>query len=260
MVSRRRSVSSSSSSSSSSSDSGKSGKSHKKDKKNKKHGNHSQSGLSGTALGSGAAYAASSHQGSSYGAPTMPMPGHGFPVPAHDIKGESAPPPAYSTRPDQMPPPSGYRIPLTTDGPFPDPTAARNAPFVDSDGRNPIFVGSALMGKSVHPCKISPMLNPPCRVPWGGGELEHKGRYDLLPFDPATMEWVRTGQGRIPPGRRPVEGGYEEDGHKLYHAAANMNGVVVPGKTAERLGGAHIPYGGGEHVIRDNYDILCWKF
>jgi len=49
------------------------------------------------------------------------------------------------------------------------------------------------------------------------------------------MEWVRTSGGRIPSGRRPVEGGYEESGEKLYHAVGLVKGVKVPGKTGEHL-------------------------
>ena len=87
----------------------------------------------------------------------------------------------------------------------------------------------------MHPCKIAPRLSNPCRVPYGGQEWEHKGRYDLLPFNPSMMEIVPTSGGHIPPGRRPVEGGYEEDGRKLYHALAIIDGVQVPGKCAEHL-------------------------
>ena len=49
------------------------------------------------------------------------------------------------------------------------------------------------------------------------------------------MEWVQTKNGEIPPGRRPVEGGYESGGEKLYHALGNIDGVDVPGKTGTHL-------------------------
>lgn len=49
------------------------------------------------------------------------------------------------------------------------------------------------------------------------------------------MELVHTSGGRLPPGKRPVEGGYEEHGAKLYHAVAEIKGVKVPGKTGEHL-------------------------
>lgn len=101
------------------------------------------------------------------------------------------------------------------------------------------------------------------------------GRYDLLPIT-LDMEWVRTSGKQIPPGRRPVEGGYEENGGKLYHALGNINGVKVPGKCGEHLvcgsytlqfssnpliycsfakGGANIAFGGGEQFCSE-YEIL----
>lgn len=49
------------------------------------------------------------------------------------------------------------------------------------------------------------------------------------------MEFVPTSHGRVPSGRRPVEGGYEENGTKLYHGIANFNGIRIPGKTGEHL-------------------------
>lgn len=73
------------------------------------------------------------------------------------------------------------------------------------------------------------------------------------------MELVRTSRGRIPPGRRPVEGGLEENEARLYHAVATVHGVKVPGKTGSHLGGAIVGFEGEEHVVTDNYEILCWK-
>lgn len=78
-------------------------------------------------------------------------------------------------------------------------------------------------------------LTYPCRVPYAGEERQHHGRYDLLPFIPGAMEWVTTSGGRVPMGRHPVDGGYEEDGSKLYHAAARVGRVTVPGKTGHHL-------------------------
>ncbi|KAN0092779.1 Protein of unknown function (DUF3421) domain containing protein [Tylopilus felleus] len=168
-----------------------------------------------------------------------------------------APPPPYTP---SRPPPSGYRIALDDSTPFPDLSYTKEPPCYDHGGAPyPVFIGSAIFNNSVHPCKITASLSPPCRVPYGGSEVEHRGRYDILPFDPETMEWVPTSLGRIPAHRRPVQGGYEENGAKLYHAIATVNDLKIPGKTGEHLGSCNVGYGGGEHVIARGYEILCWK-
>ena len=144
------------------------------------------------------------------------------------------PPPPYTPAP--RPPPSGYRIALDVASSFPSPSHTKEPPCHDTGGTaHPIFLGSAIFNNSVHPCKIGSRLVPPCRVPYGGSEVEHHGRYDLLPFDPETMAWVPTSLGRIPAHRRPVQGGYEENGAMLYHAMATVRDVRVPGKTGEHL-------------------------
>ncbi|KAJ4476229.1 hypothetical protein J3R30DRAFT_415986 [Lentinula aciculospora] len=162
-------------------------------------------------------------------------------------------PPDYHAPPPI--PSSGYRIRLNENSLFPTVTP----PFNDADG-SPVFIGSAIFPDSVHPCKIVPALDTKCMVPHGGREHHHHGPYDLLPFDPQTMEFVRTSRGEVPPGRRPVEGGYEDNGNKLYHGIATVSGVSVPGKTGPHLGGCNVSFAGGEHIIHENYDILCWRF
>lgn len=134
-------------------------------------------------------------------------------------------------------PPSGYRIPLNSlsDSAFPTLVDTGEPPCRDADGIFPVFIGSAIFQRSVHPCKIAPHLSLPCHVPYGGTEVAHDGRYDLLPFDPNTMEWVPTSLGRIPDKRDPIQGGYEENGATLYHAMALVHGTLVPGKTGEHL-------------------------
>jgi len=213
--SRRKSIDSSSSSSSSSSDSSRGGKKHKekkKEKKLKKDKDHKNSSGSHN-------YVNTSQSAARYGSGFSDQQ-HAFPV---------------SQPPSFLPPPSGFRVPLTTTAPFPDPNQAGQPPCYDADGVSPVFIGSALLDRSVHPCKIGPHLQPYASVPYGGGEYGHHGRFDLLPFRPDQMEFVHTSHGLIPAGRRPIEGGYEEDGNKLYHAVAVVNGVRVPGKTGEHL-------------------------
>ncbi|KAI6025201.1 hypothetical protein BKA83DRAFT_4471958 [Pisolithus microcarpus] len=140
------------------------------------------------------------------------------------------PPPAYTDVPE---PPSGYRPALDVSSPFPT-SKSMEPPCFDIDG-SPVYVGSTICDNCVHPCKIAPQLIPACRVPYGGVELEHHGRYDLLPFNPEMMVWVSTSHGQIPHGVNPVKGGYEENGAPLYHAIGVVDGVRVPGKTGMHL-------------------------
>ncbi|KAL0954966.1 hypothetical protein HGRIS_003896 [Hohenbuehelia grisea] len=163
-----------------------------------------------------------------------------------------SPPPNYAP-----PPPSGYRVPLTTSAPFPEAHQIGQPAAHDADG-SPIYIGSALFENSVHPCKIGPHLQPYVAVPYGGAEYAHHGRYDLLPFDPQTMEWVPA-YGQLPQGRKLVEGGYEENGTKLYHALADVQGLKVPGKTGEHLNGCNVSFGGAEVSVNQNYSVLCWR-
>lgn len=176
-------------------------------------------------------------------------------------------PPPYNPEPVSA---SGERLALghSPQEPFPSVQFTGLPPFTDADRTSPVFIGNitqmhnnlseSLLSESgsamivtdvdgrpvesVHPCKIAPMLSPRCRVPYGG-EREHHGRYDLLPFHPERMEWVPAvqrgdNQGGVPPGRRPVMGGYELWGDRprdLYHARGVIQGVALPGKTGSHL-------------------------
>lgn len=157
-------------------------------------------------------------------------------------------------------PPQGRRFQTRTSAPFPGPDVVGPPPFSDMGGEA-VYVGSAIFEnpQSVHPCKLVPSIHPPARVPYGGQEYGHEGRYDLLPIDNSLMEWVVADQGHIPEGRRPVDGGFEASGERLYHAVGLVQGISVPGKTAPHLRGANVAFGEEEHVITDNYWILCWK-
>ncbi|KAG6842287.1 hypothetical protein C0991_010575 [Blastosporella zonata] len=190
-------------------------------------------------------------------APAFPPVPPSFPTPSHDNPFHNPTPstPQPQSNYPAAAPPSGYRVPLSTTSPFPDAALAGPPVCYDHDGVSPLFMGSALFDHSVHPCKIGPHLQPFASVAYGGVEHGHHGRFDLLPFVPQTMEWVRTSYGQIPPGRRPVDGGYEENGTKLYHALAVVNGVKAPGKTAEHLSACNVSFGGAEVQVTD-YEIL----
>ncbi|KAI1791655.1 hypothetical protein LXA43DRAFT_388915 [Ganoderma leucocontextum] len=146
-------------------------------------------------------------------------------------------------------------VPLSLHPEFPWEHAGE-APAWDLDG-TPVYLGTTLFNGGWHPCKVKPYCHFKARVSYGGKEYEHPGMCHLLPFNPATMEWVPTSRGKIPHGRRPVEGGYEEiGGDMLYHALAMVDGVRVPGKAGLHLAhGASVPYGNLEYIV-SHYDML----
>ncbi|PIL24456.1 transporter [Ganoderma sinense ZZ0214-1] len=166
----------------------------------------------------------------------------------------SVPPAYYYAAPTSV----ELYVPLGAHPAFPW-DAAGDVPAWDVDG-TPVYLGITLFNDGWHPCKVKPYAACPARVSYGGKEVAHWGMCHLLPFSPATMEWVPTSRGRIPHGRRPVEGGYEEiGGDMLYHALACVDGVRVPGKAGLHLAhGASIPYGNQEYIV-SHYDILCWR-
>ncbi|KLO14816.1 hypothetical protein SCHPADRAFT_996326 [Schizopora paradoxa] len=162
------------------------------------------------------------------------------------------------------PPPAGFRVPLNLNSSFPPHEQALDPPCKDGEG-NAVYFGSALFLTAVIPCKITPNENRPCSVPYGGKELKHRGRFDLLPFT-QNMELVPTTNGRIPPGRMAVEGGYEgsERQYTLYHGVAKHEHggtvVLVPGKVGKHLGtGGCIYTFENVEYFAENYDVLCWK-
>ena len=72
-------------------------------------------------------------------------------------------------------PPQGRRFQTSTTAPFPGVEVTGPPPFSDVGGE-PVFVGSCVFERSVHPCKLAPHLRPVCRVGYGGGEDAHEGR------------------------------------------------------------------------------------
>ena len=177
--------------------------------------------------------------------PDMPISAMSQPPPYQTTPpSESAPSSHITPPPESVPSPlhitpstsvSSLRISIDSTGKRLPWTQAGVVPACDLDGC-PVFLGVAAFKDGMHPCKIrvTPEGHPRPKVPYGGKEHDHSGTILLLPFNLATMEWVQASHGTIPPGRRPVEGGYERlGGKKLYHALALVEGVSVPGKAGE---------------------------
>ncbi|KAK0435967.1 hypothetical protein EV421DRAFT_1145417 [Armillaria borealis] len=159
------------------------------------------------------------------------------------------------------------RIPQTTLQPdsgfrfhWMDPLPSHDRIFLDPPpcrdwGNKPIYISSAIFNKSVHPCKVRP--HQPCSVAFRGREIHSKGHFDPLPFNPDTMELVRTSEGRVPDGRRLIKGSYEENGMPLYHGAAEYKGHRAPGKTSPYLNGRLVSFDWSKHLnSTKNHEIF----
>jgi hypothetical protein len=177
---------------------------------------------------------------------------------------------------DLRPPLSGFRMRLRSGAPFPYDRAGE-PPFRDLDGA-PVYLGSAVLQPQavvtmltpnkrdtapiVVPCKVTPRIRPDHHVGWQGRETcTHE--YEILPFNPARMEWVQTSEGHIPDGRTPVEGGYDADHSPFFHAYGSVvwgnRTIDCPGKTSVALGCARLPFGGQDRTVKNEYHILVWK-
>jgi hypothetical protein len=166
----------------------------------------------------------------------------------------------------ELPPPtSGYRIRMKHNEEFPfqlvgDPL------FRDLNG-GAVYLGSALIKDNygvtaIVPCKIAPRLSSKNSVTWDGREI-WVDEFEILPFDPRRMGWVKTSDGKIPDGKTPVEGGYNGLSQEiLFHAYGIVDfgdgQITCPGKTSESIGGASLPFGNQENLVKDDYYILVW--
>ena len=160
-----------------------------------------------------------------------------------------------------------------------DPWDVEHAPFTDSGGQAPVHVVSVPYGYTLQPGKAT--LYPDAarvRIPYLWREIEVDWTADERPLnvlhvDPGAMEWMPTAFGRLPIGVQPVEGGYDKNGERFYHAICVFNDVTVPGKTGEHLvsgihmcraldvdsvvkRGARIPWNAIEHAVECEYKIL----
>lgn len=58
----------------------------------------------------------------------------------------------------------------------------------------------------------------------------------------------------------PVAAGMERDGRTpLYFACAWHEGLRCVGYSGPNTMGAHVPYGGEEVVVQDDYEVLVWR-
>ncbi|QRW18257.1 hypothetical protein RhiXN_03181 [Rhizoctonia solani] len=126
-------------------------------------------------------------------------------------------------------------------------------------GKEPVFLCSSVCrGGSTIPGKVTLWHESPVSVYYGasGSEHTHSGVVQVL-LDTRNMHWVRTSNGAIPAGCRPVLGGQLAD-QQLFHCAVWWRGQRIPGYTSRSMGHAAITWNGSEWYFRDRYEILCW--
>lgn len=100
---------------------------------------------------------------------------------------------------------------------------------------------------SMQPGKTRPDFGG-CNIPFGG--REHVVSSYRVPMGGV---WRASSGGRVPANALPA--GFEANGAPLYICRGRFNGGLHPGKIRPEFGGCNIPWGGGEHVVRD-YEVL----
>jgi len=143
---------------------------------------------------------------------------------------------------------------------FPSLRNAQPCPTGREKTGSPLFVVRAHHNDGVHPGKAGPHI-PGAFISWAGKEILLI-RYEVLVLadDPQdVVHWVST-SGTLNLANltaRPIEAGEERDG-SLFIARAHYKDGIHLGKAAPHLlDGAFIPWG-GEEVIINQYEVLCY--
>lgn len=101
---------------------------------------------------------------------------------------------------------------------FPPSSQTLTAPSIGKDGRRLYFGSAFLTNTHIRPSKVSDFTKKPeCRYALNGKEVSHPGQFSILPFDTRKFELVPATNGQLPLGRRPVTGGFDENGEEMFH-------------------------------------------
>ncbi|TFK44555.1 carbohydrate-binding module family 12 protein [Crucibulum laeve] len=135
----------------------------------------------------------------------------------------------------------------------------RNAIEVGLLQAQKFYICRAFFDGGVQVGKASPTLDKGAAIGYKHEEIKI-GTYEILLGDMRALRWVPA-KGKLSVselGHRPVEGGHESDGTRLYIAKAEHKGVQYPGKASEQLDGAYIPYKETEKRVKE-YEVLCYN-
>ncbi|MEZ4777386.1 MAG: DUF3421 domain-containing protein [Bacteroidia bacterium] len=116
---------------------------------------------------------------------------------------------------------------------------------------NPLFLCRAKTGQGLYPGKVRLRFGA-ANIGWGGQEIKVE-EYEVYC---GGGKWVTASEGQIPDGAIVV--GIEVTGAPVYAARAFLEGGLHPGQIRSGQGGALIPYGHKEHLLKV-YEVLVEK-
>jgi len=122
-----------------------------------------------------------------------------------------------------------------------------------------LYVCRANHNGSTTPGKAGSHLHNGAVIGYGNKEVG-VGAYEVLVGDARSVRWVAV-KGKLKINdldARPVDGGKDSDGTRLFIARASIQGATHPGKVGEGFRAAFIPWGGKEQEI-SSYEVLCYK-
>jgi len=117
-----------------------------------------------------------------------------------------------------------------------------------------LYIARAYYMGGVHIGKAGRHLGKGAVIGYDDEEVEID-TYEILLGDTSKVKWAAKSDNDFRP-QAAVEGGKEADGTPLLIAQAYYEGGTHPGKYSDKLGGACIPYGGKEKVVKKDYRIL----
>ncbi|RKP09335.1 hypothetical protein THASP1DRAFT_28859 [Thamnocephalis sphaerospora] len=118
----------------------------------------------------------------------------------------------------------------------------------------PLYVGRGEHKGGMHVGKVSPQHGG-LLISYGTKEIKLK-RYEVLTGDASQLRWVVCHGQAMPDGWVPVEGGWEEDGQKLFVAKVQHAGGLHVGKAGPHLyNGVSFAYDSKE-LTAESYWVL----
>ncbi|EGF80711.1 hypothetical protein BATDEDRAFT_24543 [Batrachochytrium dendrobatidis JAM81] len=136
---------------------------------------------------------------------------------------------------------------------------APQPPVVDIgwEPRRKLFISRVFYNGGEHPGKMGQHLGG-CSIGYAGKEVT-LSNCEVLVADDQHLEWVavRNANTQFSDAYAPIIGGREPDGKELYIGRFRRDGLWVPGKVGDHLGGISYSFGGSEYHAKD-FEILCY--